>query len=40
MKIGRATWAGKTRLALIDEQKQEVLFIEGSSPRIPIPCSP
>jgi 2-keto-4-pentenoate hydratase/2-oxohepta-3-ene-1,7-dioic acid hydratase in catechol pathway len=29
MKIGRATWAGKTRLALIDEAKQEVLFIEG-----------
>lgn len=29
MKIGRATYAGKTRLALIDEAKQEVLFIEG-----------
>lgn len=30
MKIGRTTWAGKTRLALIDEQKQEALFIEGN----------
>ncbi|HSV48528.1 MAG TPA: fumarylacetoacetate hydrolase family protein [Ramlibacter sp.] len=30
MKIGRAHWAGATRLALIDEQKQEVLFVEGS----------
>ena len=37
MKIGRATWAGKTRLALIDEQKQEVLFIEGKLASHPNP---
>jgi len=37
MKIGRATWAGKTRLALIDEQKQEVLFIEGGLAAHPNP---
>jgi 2-keto-4-pentenoate hydratase/2-oxohepta-3-ene-1,7-dioic acid hydratase in catechol pathway len=37
MKIGRATWAGKTRLALIDEAKQEVLFIEGDLASHPNP---
>ena len=37
MKIGRATCAGKTRLALIDEAKQEVLFIEGDLASHPNP---
>jgi len=37
MKIGRATWAGKTRLAMLDEQKQEVLFIEGDLASHPNP---
>jgi 2-keto-4-pentenoate hydratase/2-oxohepta-3-ene-1,7-dioic acid hydratase in catechol pathway len=37
MKIGRATRDGKTRLALIDEQKQEVLFIEGKLASHPNP---
>jgi 2-keto-4-pentenoate hydratase/2-oxohepta-3-ene-1,7-dioic acid hydratase in catechol pathway len=37
MKIGRATCAGKTRLALIDEARQEVLFIEGDLASHPNP---
>lgn len=37
MKIGRAAWAGKTRLVVIDERKQEVMPVQGELASHPNP---